>query len=586
MQTLWLYLKPHKFWVILSLLLAGAAQILSLIDPLIFGKIIDDYALNPAKLSEQESIKGIMLWLLIAVVVALLARLAKTFQDYVMKLVVQKFGMQIFNDGLKQTIRLPYHEFEGQRSGQTLSILQKVKTDTERFISSFINILFSSIVGVGFLVWYAFTTHWSLIPVFLIGVLVLGGLTGLLSRKIKTIQRSIVRETAEMSGAITESLRNIELVKSMGLTYPEIRRLKEHTQKIFDLEIAKVKKVRTLSFLQGTALNLLRQSILFILLWLIFRNVLSAGELVSMQVIINIIFGPLQELGNIILTYREASASLQTFDQLMKKEPEYRPESPVKIGPLQTFRFENVVFRHKNAKYNAIDQLSFEANIGDTLAFVGPSGSGKSTLVKLLVGLYTPISGEIYYNDLSIKEIRYNEARRQLGFVTQDIQLFAGTIKENLLFAKPDATDDEIMSALEKAACLPMLKRSEKGLNTKLGESGMKLSGGEKQRLSIARALIRNPRLLIFDEATSALDSLTEEEITETIITLSEKNEQITILIAHRLSTIMHANTIFVLERGKIVETGNHDELVEQKGLYYAMWRQQIGERQMEFEEN
>ncbi|MNS19663.1 putative multidrug export ATP-binding/permease protein [compost metagenome] len=436
------------------------------------------------------------------------------------------------------------------------------------------------------MVWYAFTTHWSLIPVFLIGVLVLGGLTGLLSRKIKTIQRSIVRETAEMSGAITESLRNIELVKSMGLTYPEIRRLKEHTQKIFDLEIAKVKKVRTLSFLQGTALNLLRQSILFILLWLIFRNVLSAGELVSMQVIINIIFGPLQELGNIILTYREASASLQTFDQLMKKEPEYRPESPVKIGPLQTFRFENVVFRHKNAKYNAIDQLSFEANIGDTLAFVGPSGSGKSTLVKLLVGLYTPISGEIYYNDLSIKEIRYNEARRQLGFVTQDIQLFAGTIKENLLFAKPDATDDEIMSALEKAACLPMLKRSEKGLNTKLGESGMKLSGGEKQRLSIARALIRNPRLLIFDEATSALDSLTEEEITETIITLSEKNEQITILIAHRLSTIMHANTIFVLERGKIVETGNHDELVEQKGLYYAMWRQQIGERQMEFEEN
>ncbi|MBX0293240.1 ABC transporter ATP-binding protein, partial [Hymenobacter sp. HSC-4F20] len=155
--------------------------------------------------------------------------------------------------------------------------------------------LFSSLVGVGFLVWYAITKHWALVPIFIIGMVVLGGLTSILSAKIKTMQRSINRATNKMSGVITESLRNIELVKSLGLTYPEIRRLREHTEWIFSLEMAKVKRVRTLSFLQGTALNLLRQSILFTLLWLIFRDVLTTGELISMQFISVSIFGPLQD---------------------------------------------------------------------------------------------------------------------------------------------------------------------------------------------------------------------------------------------------------------------------------------------------
>jgi ATP-binding cassette subfamily B protein len=242
-------------------------------------------------------------------------------------------------------------------------------------------------------------------------------------------------------------------------------------------------------------------------------------------------------------------------------------------------RFEDVVFRHKTATSNAIDHISFSVETGDTIAFVGPSGSGKSTLVKLLVGLYKPVAGEIYFNDVPSGDIRYNALRRQIGFVTQDTQLFAGTIKENLLFVKSDATDEEVIDALEKASCTALLARSDKGIYTKLGEGGVKLSGGEKQRISIARALIRHPRLLIFDEATSALDSITEEAITDTVRSISARREQITVLIAHRLSTIMHADRIIVLERGKIAETGTHDELVENKGLYYAMWRQQIGER-------
>ena len=438
MKIFRIYLKPFRWWIFLALSLAGVAQILSLYDPIIFGKIIDNYALNPGNKTENELVKGVSSLLLIAISIALAARLVLAFKDYVMRLIVQKFGMQIFNDGLRQTLRLPYQEFEDQSSGEILSILQKVRNDTERFISSFINILFSSFVGIGFLIWYAITKHWALIPVFLIGVVLLGGLTSLLSRSIKTLQRSLIRQNRQMSGTITESLRNIELVKSLGLTYPEIRRLKQHTQDIYDLEMQKVKKVRTLSFFQGAILTVLKQSILFILLWLIFRNVLSPGELISMQFISTSIIGPLQDLGSIILSYREAEASLQLFNELMQKEPEYRPEEPVDVGEIEQLRFNNVVFKHRNAHSNALDNISFEANIGDTIAFVGPSGSGKSTLVKLLVGLYSPVSGDVLYDNVSSKDIRYNRMRKQLGFVTQDTQLFSGTIRENMKFVKPD----------------------------------------------------------------------------------------------------------------------------------------------------
>ncbi|GAO42199.1 ABC transporter ATP-binding protein [Flavihumibacter petaseus] len=579
MRILWKYLRPYQWWVFLALVLAGTAQVLALYDPIIFGKVIDQFALNPGQLSEKERIQGVTWLLVIAVGIALLSRIAVTFKDYVIRLVVQKFGMQVFNDGLRQTLRLPFQGFENQNSGETVSKLQKVRNDTERFINSFINILFSSLVGICFLIWYAVTKHWALIPVFLIGVVVLGGLTSLLSRRIKTIQRSVVKQTNLLSGSITESLRNIELIKSLGLTYPEIRRLRGMTQRIFDLEMDKTKKVRTLSFLQGTTLNLLKQSILFILLWLIFRNVLSTGELISMQFISTGIIGPLQDLGNIILQYREAEASLQVFNELMEQTPEYRPEEPIDVEDITHLKFEHVYFRHSNTRQYAVEDISFEIGLGETIAFVGPSGSGKSTLVKLLVGLYTPVAGDISIDGVSVKHIRYNHVRRQLGFVTQETQLFSGTIRDNMLFVKPDATDDEIMNALGKASCMHLVTQSPRGLDTVLGEGGKRLSGGEKQRLAIARALLREPRLLIFDEATSALDSITEEDISATIRNISEGKRQMTIMIAHRLSTIMHADTIFVLEKGKITEQGKHDQLVEAKGLYYAMWRQQVGER-------
>jgi ATP-binding cassette subfamily B protein len=476
-------------------------------------------------------------------------------------------------------MKLPYQEFEDARSGETLSVLQKVRIDTERFVAAFINILFPVIVGILFVAVYATSIHPSLPLIYFGGIFLLTVISNLLSKKVKSIQKRIVGQTTALAGATTESLRNIELVKSLGLTRQEVERLNRNTFKILGLELTKVKRVRSISFVQGTFVNTLRQVILFLLMWLIFRDKMDAGQLVTMQIFSFFVFGPLQEIGNIILSYREAQASLENFRNLMQKPPEPQAASPLPLGPVQTLEFEQVCFQHRTAQQRAINRISFQVRTGETIAFVGPSGSGKTTLMKLLVGLYRPQEGRILYNGMDENSIDFNDLRNQIGFVSQDTQLFSGSIRENLLFVNPNATDEQLLDVLRKAACQNLIQRGDKGIDTLIGEGGLKLSGGEKQRLSIARALLRHPKLLLFDEATSALDSLTEEEITDTIRTISRQGEQITILIAHRLSTILHADRIYVLEGGDVVETGTHDALLAEKGLYYAMWRQQIGER-------
>ena len=589
MKILLQYLKPYKWLIALALLLAAVNQTFSMFDPLIFGKLIDYFAKNPkiapdgSQRNEGQYINGIMSMLLLLVGTAMVSRIAKAFQDYTVNVVIQKFGAKIFTDGLKHSMRLPYQDFEDQRSGETLSILSKVRTDTEKFIGYMINVLFGIIVSVVFVSIYATRLHWSIVPIYLGGALLIAFVTNLLSKKIKIIQKNIVKETTSLAGSTTESLRNIELVKSLGLTDQEVKRLNNNTYKILGLELRKVKNIRSLSFIQGTMVNFLRQVITFTLMWLIFKEVLTVGQLISLQFYSFFIFGPLQEIGSIIMSYREAEASLNNFHALMEKKVEPNPDQPKHVGLIEELEFDNVTFKHQTAQYRALDGISFDVKKGETIAFVGPSGAGKSTLVKLLVGLYRPQEGTIYYNGVDGNDMKFDELRNQIGFVTQDTQLFAGTIRENLLFVYPEATDDDLREALHKASCDNLLFRAEKGLDTMIGEGGLKLSGGEKQRLSIARALLRHPHFLIFDEATSSLDSITEEEITNTIQRISSEKEQITVMIAHRLSTIMHAHRIYVLEKGQVVETGSHYELLTEKGLYYAMWRQQIGERKAMF---
>jgi ATP-binding cassette subfamily B protein len=579
MKLLWSYLRRYLGLVALALVLAAVNQVFSLLDPLIFRHVIDSYAMRFREYSTGAFIRGAGLLLLAAVGVAFVSRVAKNFQDYFISVITQRLGAQLYADGIRHTLDVPYQVFEDQRSGETLGKLQKVRTDVERLIKASIDILFTTLVGIVFVTVYALSVHWIIAPAYFFCVPALALLSSTLSKKIKTVQSAIVKETVALAGSTTESLRNIELVKSLGLAAQEVRRLNATTDKILALELRKVRYLRSLSFIQGTAVNALRTSILGLMLYLIYTQRITVGQFFSLWIYSFFIFGPLQQVGDVIAIFRETEASLAQYQAILAIPAEKRPEHPVVVDPLRDLGFDGVSFTHLTASGPALEHVTFSVRRGETIAFVGPSGAGKTTLVKLLAGLYHPESGRILYNGHPEDVVDLDRLRERLGLVTQDTQLFSGTIRENLLFVRPEATDAEILEVLNQAACQSLLARASRGLDTVIGEGGVKVSGGERQRLAIARALLRRPHLLVFDEATSSLDSLTEEDISHTIRDVATQGDAITILIAHRLSTVMHAHRIYVLERGHIVEEGRHDELLAEKGLYYAMWRQQVGER-------
>jgi ATP-binding cassette subfamily B protein len=566
-----------------ALLMAAVNICFSLSDSVITGKLMQNCGVEIGKFEGNKLgfLKELGFWLGLSLGAAMISRITKNFQDYFTNIVIQRTGAEMYTDGIKKSLDLPYEEFEDQRSGETLSKLTKVRSDSEKLITLSISLIFQTIIGFIFVIVYVGRIDYRISLIFLVTAPIIAIISSYLGKKIKVVSRKIVTQTNALAGSTTESLRNIELVKSLGLTYQEEKRLNLNTFKILQLELQKIRFIRSLSFIQGTTVHFLRTCVVFTLYYFLFGGKIIVGDLLTMVFFTFFIFGPLQELGAFIIALNETKVSMENFKELLSAPKEYRPKDAKHVGNIQELHFSNVSFKHKTAKHPAVEDITFDIRQGETVAFVGPSGAGKTTLVKLLVGLYPPAKGQVKYNNIDSTEIDLLDLRKQLGFVTQDAQLFSGTIRENLLFVKPSATDEELLDVLHRASCDKLLERAEDGLNSTIGEGGIKVSGGEKQRLSIARAILRNPHLLIFDEATSALDSITEEEINATIRNISDKN-RITVLIAHRLSTVMHADKIFVLEQGRIIEQGRHEALLDEKGLYYAMWRQQIGERKKE----
>lgn len=574
----WKYIKDHKKELAIALVLATINQIFSLLDPLIFRYIIDDYATKATQLSIDQFLSGVIILILASMGVAFVSRTAKTFQEYYVNLITQKVGTSMYATSVQHTFSLPYMVFEDRRSGEILQKLQKARNDTQALIESAIGTLFLSAVGIIFVLIYAFTVHWLVALAFLLMIPFLGIFTSVLSKRIKAAQKPIVAQAAELAGSTTETIRNVELVKSLGLEQQEITRLNRVNDRILGLELDKVKLIRLLSFIQGTTINALRSALLLLMLWLVAQGEITLGELFSLLFYSFFVFGPLSDLGRVFAQYQEAKAANEALDEILSLPPEKKPEHPKPIAKLKSIVFDKVGFHYQSNGNPSVEGISFQINAGETVALAGASGSGKTTLAKLLVGLYTPTQGKIEFNGIDSKKVDFDSLRKKIGLVSQETQLFAGTIKENLLFVNPSASDEECMRVLKQANIMSLVQRGDKGLDTKIGEGGIKISGGERQRLAIARALLRNPELIIFDEATSSLDSVTEGAITETIREIKkDRPEIISVIIAHRLSTIEHADKIVVLEKGHIVEEGNHSQLLRKKGLYYAFWRQQSG---------
>jgi len=579
MKLLFSYIKKHKKALTLTLVFAAVNIAFSLVDPQVFQFIIDNYVAKIGSMSSSDFLRGVGLLLLVSISAALISRIAKNFQQYYENVVAQRVGAELYAHSVAHSFSLPYAIFEDQRSGELLQKLQKARLDAQQLIISFVDVIFVSLVGIILVLIYAFFVNWIIGLLYFMVIPIMGTALFFLGKKIKAIQKNIVIESANLAGSTTETIRNVELVKSLGLEDQETQRLNDVNNKVLSLELSKLTLIRKLSFTQGTIVNAMRSIILFAMLWLIFLGKISLGEFLALWFYSFYIFSPLGDIGTVASQYQESRGSMEKLEEILAIPSEKKPEHPVIVDSLKTVEFKNVDFGYQSGALTALQNMNLTIKSGETVAFAGYSGSGKTTLIKLLVGLYKPTKGTILLNGINGDTVDYDALRRKIGYVSQDTQLFAGTLRDNLVFVKPDATDEDCWNALKSASVQAIAERGGKGLDTKIGEGGIKISGGERQRLAIARALLRDPELIIFDEATSSLDSITEKSITETIHQIAKSRPNlITVMVAHRLSTLARADRIYVMRKGGVVEQGNHNELLKNAdGLYSALWKEQSG---------
>src|SRR3989344_3970109 len=338
------YLFRYKKLIFLALLLGTINQVFSLLDPQIFRLIIDNYASKVGELSTEEFFRGVGLLLLAFVCVAFISRIAKNFQDYYVSVISQRVGASMYASGIEHTFSLPYSVFEDRRSGEVLNKLQKARRDSQTLIENFVAMIFLALVGMIFVIVYAFTVHWMIGTTYFLLIPIIGVSTFMLSKRIKLVQKTIVSESAELAGATTETLRNVELVKSLGLEDQEIQRLNTTNEKILQLELNKQKLLRKLSFIQGTLLNALRAVLVLIMMYLIFNQYMTLGQFFSLFIYSFFIFTPLANLGTVSAQYQEAKASSEQLEEILKIKPQEKPKNAKTLGEIREIAFRNVSF--------------------------------------------------------------------------------------------------------------------------------------------------------------------------------------------------------------------------------------------------
>lgn len=572
------YLRPYRKLLVGVLILASINQIFSLLSPQVLSRLIDNYLtkIGEVEFTQAQFLRGILLWLGGFVGTALVSRIAKTFQNYFVNVMTQNIGTSLYQNTIAHTFSLPYEVFEDQQSGELLSKLVKAKDSIQQYITWLINIVFFALVGVVFVIWYSFFVDWRIALAYLALMPVMAWTSIRIAKKLKEAQIKISRRSNEVAWSITESVRNVSLIKMLGLVDQETSRLDRANQHVLDLELNKVKQLRSIQFLQWTITNAMSSSVIAMLWYLVYMGHITVGQLMSLYFYSFFVFGQLWRMGEVIQSYQEARANDEIIQDIMRMEPEPDTTTFPIVDHLTSLRLDKVSFGYDDK--HVIKNINADWKSGQTVAFVGPSGAWKSTIIKLLAGLYFPTSGQVLMNGKPTSEINLNDFKHKLWIVSQDAQLFAGSIRDNLRFVAPEASEEDMIQVLNQASLYEFVEELEDWLDTLIWEWGLKLSGGQRQRLAIARALLRNPQILIFDEATSALDSIVEKEISDTIHDISKSNPDLmSVLVAHRLSTVMYADIIYVLEHWELVEQWTHDELLKLWGLYSAMWREQTG---------
>lgn len=566
-QVFWDIIWPRRSLILLGLALIFINRLAGLVLPGSTKYLIDEVIVN----KDTALLEMIILAVGSAILFQAITGFALT---RLLSVEAQRLIAQLRGQVQKHIIHLPTRYFDNTRSGELVSRIMSdvegvrnlVGTGLVQLIGGILTSIVSFIILLNINV---LLTLVSLVPLVLFSLISLQAF-----KRIRPIFRERGKANAEVTGRLTEALNGIRVIKGFHAEQREERVFEEGVDSIFQI----VKRSLTMTALVTGLATLLMGVASVGLMWFggnrIIEDVMTVGDFFAFTLYLGFMIGPIIQMSNIGSQMTEAFAGLDRMEEVLGQEPE--GTEPNRVHTLTSIdghiTFENVSFSYEEGK-PVVREASFEALAGSVTAFVGSSGSGKTTMAGLAASFLKPDSGTVRIDGVDLATIRLDSYRQYLGVVLQDEFLFEGTIRENILFPRPDATESDLESAIAAAYVKEFTDRFDEGLETIIGERGVKLSGGQRQRVAIARALLADPRILILDEATSNLDTESESYIQESLSHLMEGRT--TFVIAHRLSTIRRADQILVIEDGQIVEQGVHDSLIASEGRYHRLYTYQ-----------
>jgi len=566
------YLTPYWKQLTLVLVCIAVSSVFNLLPSILTGKIIDEGLIG-------RDLRLLILYIVLSLGVTFFANLIGVGESYINAWIAQHITFDMRNQMYRHLQRMSQRFFTSNNQGDIITRMTSDIDGVESVITNTFRSILSNTITLAFAIAAMFQKNWILallgiavIPLFVIPTRKAGKTRWTLTREAQECNdevNGILNETLSVSGQL--------LVKLFGKEKQEYDRYESVNRKMVSLNIRERMAGRWFFMILGTVTSIGPMLLYLVggILIMRYDSSITVGDITVLVALLGKTYMPVNSLLNIQVDWMRAMAMFsRVFDYFDMPVEIETPKSPV--APAR--RDGSVEFRHVDFAYDEDRQILFDVSFrlegGRSMAIVGPSGSGKSTIINLIPRLYDVKAGSVLFGGTDVREQDLDALRRSVGVVSQETYLFNGTIRENLLYAKPDATEAEMIAACEKANIYDFIRSQEKGLDTMVGNRGLKLSGGEKQRISIARVLLKDPALLIFDEATSALDSISESKIQEAIDPIIQ--ERTSILIAHRLSTILAADEIFVLKDGRIVERGQHKDLVAAGGVYTELYETQF----------
>lgn len=572
LKRIFSYLLPYWKQMILIFVFIILSSIMGLLPSVLTGRIIDEGLIN-------RDMKMLVTLILVSLGVTLGANLIRVGESFLNNWIAQHITFDMRNKMYKHLQQMSQKFFTSNNQGDIITRMTSDISGVERVVTSTFTSILSNTITLIVAVVIMFKENWILagvgvlvIPLFTIPTRWAGKTRWELTQDAQECNdeiNGILNETLSVSGQL--------LVKLFGKEEYEYNRYKNVNHKMIKLNIKESMAGRWFMVIINTFSSVGPMLLYLVggILMMKYNSSLTVGDITVLVALLGKMYGPVNSLLNIQVEWIRAMALFtrifEYFDMPIEIKNKENPIIPKKVEG--NIKFKNVEFSY-NEERKILKDINFELKSGDCIALVGPSGSGKSTIANLIPRLYDVCNGTITFDGVDVRELDLEWLRDKIGIVSQETYLFNGTIRENLLYAKPDATDEELMEACEKANIADFILNQEKGLDAVVGNRGLKLSGGEKQRLSIARVLLKDPALLIFDEATASLDSISEKKIQDAINPIIDSRTSI--LIAHRLSTILAADEILVIKDGVIAERGVHTDLVKSGGTYTELYETQF----------